>query len=172
MLFFFGCEDICVSYTSESSHIKVYSDNLLISKTSPHKFYTYCILGTGGAVLNCRQMPLKTSCSIYSRNAYKCLGIYCIYVKAAVAYKQKYWMNIYILCTNVQIKNVLSTYSKRWQHGFACIYTDADYFIFLKCIFADRNATADTLFAGNIVTCEKCSVFLFLSLGGSSWPET
>jgi hypothetical protein len=32
---------------------------------------------------------------------------------------------------------------------------------FLKFIFAGINATADTLFAGNIVTCEKCSVFVF-----------
>jgi hypothetical protein len=27
-----------------------------------------------------------------------------LYVNAAVAYKQKYWMNVYILSTNVQIK--------------------------------------------------------------------
>ncbi len=141
---FWGCAGICVGSLSESSHIKMYSDNLLISKTHPNPPppTTLCRAvslswGQGErrwTAEKCRWKPPRVGVFFQGTLKNALESMYCIYTREySRCLQNKYRMNVYVLCTNVQIKNILSTYSKRWPVCFqTCTHTDREYVTFVE----------------------------------------
>ncbi len=96
--------------------------------------------------------------------------MYCIYTREySRCLKNKYRMNVYVFCTNVQIKKVLSTYSKRWHVWHLHAYTQPESVSHIwKFIFAGTVSTPlPTHYSPVILLPAK--IVLFLSLRGSFW---